>query len=286
MFLGDGNDGPESNNRVHYEAYSDPALLGTRDPQATRFLVVLADNVPHSVAAFGACPSTAPLSDPGRNGVNESGAGDDLETPAVIAGLNADDTTLLYISYIGGTGTHPCHEALAAATGGDAVSDEQAEDIGHFIIDQAELVPYTVNLRSSPSMPIGFSFSPAPPYGPFTGEQTITFVETITAPTLVGIYTCTIRAVMTPGGPTTAVEQVTITVTPGPPATLRAHPADGHEHRRRPALRHGDRSRRVRESEAGRHGSVHGHRTGQHERLRGDERDRTGDVLLHVSAAR
>ena len=56
MFLGDGNDGPEANNRVHFKAYSDSVLLGSRDPDATRFLVVLADNVPHSTVAFGACP--------------------------------------------------------------------------------------------------------------------------------------------------------------------------------------------------------------------------------------
>src|SRR5688572_23936253 len=68
MTLGFGGDGPEANNRVHFEAYSDLVLLGTRDPQATQFLVVLADNIPHSVAAFGACASTAPFSDPGQIG--------------------------------------------------------------------------------------------------------------------------------------------------------------------------------------------------------------------------
>jgi len=76
----------------------------------------------------------------------------------------------------------------------------------------------------SRSRTIGISFSPAPPYGPFTGAQTIPFTETITAPTLVGSYTCTVTAVITPGGPTTAVQTVNVTVTPGPPATLTLAP--------------------------------------------------------------
>ncbi|HZB23348.1 MAG TPA: Ig-like domain-containing protein, partial [Gaiellaceae bacterium] len=141
-----------------------------------------------------------------------------------IAGLIADDHTLLYISYIGGPTALACHEDLAGATGGDAVPDEEAEDIAAFIIDQAEEVPYTVDLQVSPGCAIGFSFSPAPPYGPFTGPSHPTFVETITAPTLVGSYTCTVTAVMTPGGPTTAVQTVNVTVTPGPPATLDLTP--------------------------------------------------------------
>jgi hypothetical protein len=218
MTLGFGNDGPEANNRVHFEAYSDPVLLASRDADATRFLVVLADNVPHSVAAFGDCPSTAPFSDPGRNGVNESGAGDDIETPDAIDGLVADEHILLYIDY--GGFALACHEDLAAPTGGDAVPAADAEDIGAFIVAQAEETPYTVDLQVSAGCLIGFDFAPAPPYGPFTGESTTTFVETITAPTIPGSYTCTVTAVMNPGGPTTAVEEVNVTVTPGDPATL------------------------------------------------------------------
>ena len=234
MTLGNGADGPESNNRVHFEAYSDSVLLASRDADATRFLVVLADNVPHSTVAFGDCPATidadgTPLSDPGRNGVNEEGAGDDIETPDAIDGLNADDHTLLYISYNRGSplgsAVHPCHEDLAVATGGVAVASNDAEDIGAFIIEQAQETPYTVDLEISAGCEIGFSFDPAPPYGPFTGEQTILFTETITAPEVVGDYTCTITAVMTPGGPTTAVETVNVTVVPGDPATLELEPA-------------------------------------------------------------
>lgn len=227
MTLGFGGDGPEANNRVHFEAYSDLVLLGSRDPQATQFLVILADNIPHSVAAFGDCASTAPFSDPGRNNINQSGAGDDIETPAAMAGLNANNFTLLYIDY--GGFALPCHEDLAAATGGDAVPDEDAEDIAVFIIDEAQEVPYEVDLVVSGPLcqtPAGLniSFDPAPPYGPFTGEQTIFFTEEITAPTVPGDYKCTVQAVMNPGGPTTAVEVINITVVAGAPATLTLDP--------------------------------------------------------------
>ena len=225
MTLGNGGDGPESNNRVHFEAYSDPALLASRDADASRFLVVLADNVPHGVAAFEDCPATGILSDPGRNGVNESGAGDDIETLEALNGLNADDHTLLYISYGASTTAHPCHVDMAEETGGVAVADEDAEDIGAFIIEQAQETPYFVDLEISAGCQIGFEFDPDFPQGPFTGEQTIEFVETITAPTAVGTYTCTITAVMDPGGPTTAVEEVTVTVVPGDPANLELEPA-------------------------------------------------------------
>ena len=223
MVLGNGLDLPESNNRVHFEAYSDATLLATRDPEATRFLVVLADNVPHSMTSFGACPSTAPLSDPGRNGVNESGAGDDIDTGEAISGLIADDHTLLYISY-NTTTANPCHASLANATGGVAVPESDAEDIGAFIIDQAAEVPYTVDLAVSAGCQLGITFSPAPPYGPFSGESHPMFTETITAPTVPGSYTCTVTAVMTPGGPTTAVQTINVLVTPGDPATLELTP--------------------------------------------------------------
>lgn len=218
MALGDGGDGPEANNRVHFEAYSDPALTSVRDAQATQFLVVLADNVPHSMTTYGACPSTAPLSDPGRNGINESGAGDDLDTAETILGLTANGITLLYIDY--GAFALSCHEAMAAGTGGDAVPSSAAPDIAAFIIANAELVPYTVNLEVSAGCQIGFDFGGAFPTSSHTGEQTIPFVETITAPTVPDTYTCMITAVMTPGGATTAVETVTVTVVPADPATL------------------------------------------------------------------
>jgi len=223
---GSGGDGPEAYNRAFFEAYADggnPIVL-TRDPLASQFLVVLGDAAPHSATSFGTCPA-APPADFGRNGV--AGGGDDLNTSITIAGLNAANIDLLMIRYTTGGVSVPlsCYQDMANATGGTAVDNSSAPSIGNFIIANAQLVPYTVNLQVSAGCPIGFSFSPAPPYGPFTGSQTISFTETITAPTLVGSYTCTITAVMSPGGPTTAVETVIVNVIPGPPATLVLTPA-------------------------------------------------------------
>jgi hypothetical protein len=216
-----GGDGPESYNRVHFEAYSDGVLLASRDPQATQFLVELGDNFPHSNVAFGACPAAPPI-DPGRDQIH--GTADDLNTPTTIAGLNANDIILLMIAYNTGAAVLPCYESMAQATGGDAVPAGGAGTISAFIIAEAAEVPYTVSLAVNPGCQIGFSFSPAPPYGPFQGPSHPTFTETITAPTAAGNYTCTITAVMSPGGPTTAVQTVNLTVVAGPPATITLTP--------------------------------------------------------------
>jgi hypothetical protein len=210
---GSGGDAPEAYNRAYYESYADgtnPIVL-TRDPLATQFLVVLGDAAPHSSTAFGSCPASPP-DDFGRDGIG--GTADDLDTATTIAGLNASDITLLMIRYTTGGVSVPlsCYQDMANATGGTAVDDSGAGTIGPFIIANAQAVPYTVNLQVSAGCPIGFSFSPAFPQGPLTGPQTIPFTETITAPPLVGNYTCTITAVLTPGGPTTAVETVNVTV--------------------------------------------------------------------------
>jgi hypothetical protein len=114
----------------------------------------------------------------------------------------------------------PCYEAMAGATGGDAVAAGGAGTISAFIIAEAAEVPYTVNLAVNAGCLLNIAFSPAPPYGPFSGPSHPTFVETITAPTTPGNYTCTVTAVMNPGGPTTAVQTVNVTVTPGNPFTL------------------------------------------------------------------
>jgi hypothetical protein len=220
-----GGDAPEAYNRVYYESYTDgtnPIVL-TRDPLATQFLVVLGDAAPHSATSFGSCPA-APPNDLGRDGL--AGTADDLDTTTAINGLIANDIHLAMIRYTtGGVSVSlSCYQDMASATGGTAVDDSGAGTIGPFIVSNAQAVPYTVNLQVSPGCPIGFSFNPAFPQGPFTGPQTLPFVETITAPTVPGSYTCTITAVLTPGGPTTAVETVNLTVTPGNPATLTLAP--------------------------------------------------------------
>lgn len=222
---GSGGDPAEAYNRAYFESYADgtnPIVL-TRDPLATQFLVVLGDAAPHSATAFGSCPASPP-NDLGRDGI--AGTADDLDTATTIAGLNANDITLLMIRYTtGGVSVAlSCYQDMANATGGTAVDDSGAGTIGPFIIANAQAVPYTVNLQVSAGCPIGFSFSPSFPQGPFTGPQTIPFTETITAPTVPGNYTCTIRAVLTPGGPTAAVETVNVTVVPANPATLTLVP--------------------------------------------------------------
>ena len=224
-----GGDGPEAYNRTFFEAYSDaaysaPVASGGRDPLASQFLVVLGDATPHSATGFGSCVN-APPDDFGRDAA--PGGGDDLTTAATIAGLSANKITLLMIRYTtGGVSVAlPCYVDMATATGGTAVDDSGAGTIGPFIIANAKLVPYTADLVVSAGCPIGFSFNPAFPTGSLTGPQTISFVETITAPTTVGSYSCTITAVTTPGGPTSAVENVNVEVTPAEPATLVLKPA-------------------------------------------------------------
>lgn len=224
-----GGDNPEAYNRTFFEAYSDaaysaPVASGGRDPLASQFLVVLGDATPHSATGFGSC-ANAPPDDFGRDAA--PGGGDDLTTAATLAGLSANKITLLMIRYTtGGVSVAlPCYVDMATATGGTAVDDSGAGTIGPFIIANAKLVPYTADLVVSSGCPIGFSFNPAFPTGSLTGPQTIPFVETITAPTTVGSYTCTITAVTTPGGPTNAVETVNVAVTPGEPATLDLTPA-------------------------------------------------------------
>jgi hypothetical protein len=223
-----GGDFPEAYNRAFFEAsadaaYAAPVSAGGRDPLATQFLVVLGDAAPHSSTAFGSCPASPP-DDFGRDGA--AGGGDDLTTSGALATLSSSGITLLMIRYTtGGVSTSlACYQSLAAATRGTAVDDSGAGTIGPLIVSSARLVPYTANLVVSTGCPIGFSFNPTFPTGSLTGPQSIPFVETITAPTTVGTYTCTITATTDPGGPTAAVETVEITVTPAAPATLDLQP--------------------------------------------------------------
>ncbi len=224
-----GGDGPEAYNRTFFEAYSDaayslPVAAGGRDPLASQFLIVLGDATPHSATGFGSC-ADAPPDDFGRDGA--PGGGDDISSADAIAGLVAHNITLLMIRYTtGGVSVAlPCYADLATATGGTAVDDTGAGSIGPFIIANAKLVPYTADLVVSAGCPIGFSFNPTFPTAALTGPQTIPFVETITAPNVVGPYTCTITAVTSPGGATNAVETVNVTVTPAEPSTLVLTPA-------------------------------------------------------------
>ena len=223
----DGGDDPEAYNRTFFEAYSDSAYSaavasGGRDPLASQFLVVLGDAMPHDAAGFGSCPS-APPDDYGRDG--QAGGGDDLTTAGTLGGLSTHGITLLMIRYATGVADLSCYQDLANATGGTAVDATASMAIGPFIVTNAKLVSYTADLSVQTGCPIGFSFNPAFPTGSLTGPQSITFDETITAPTTVGTYTCTITATTDPGGATLAVETVSVTVTPGDPAAIDLQPA-------------------------------------------------------------
>ncbi|HEY3017722.1 MAG TPA: Ig-like domain-containing protein, partial [Gaiellaceae bacterium] len=70
--------------------------------------------------------------------------------------------------------------------------------------------------------PVGISFNPPFPQGPFTAPVDITFDEVITAPTLVGVYSCGVTAVV--DGTPRAIQHVNVTVIPGRPATLTLAP--------------------------------------------------------------
>ena len=214
MACGGGNDGPEAYNRTFFEAVNDPALL--YNPNAVRFLVVLGDNIPHDPdqsASFSNCPDTSPV-DPGRDAI--VGTSDDIHTAAAVSGLAASNDTLLMISY----GSYlSCYDQLTAATGGTAVAGGGGSTLSSQIVTAINTTAShidEVDLAVSAGCPLGVSFDPSPPYGPFTAPVDISFGETITAPSAPGVYSCTVTAVV--DGTARAVENINVTVpqnTPG-----------------------------------------------------------------------
>ena len=211
MTAGGGGDGPEANNRVFFEAYSDPALLYSGAP---KFLVVLADNIghdPNQQASFSNCPNASPV-DPGRDGI--VGTADDITTASAIAGLNANDITLFMIAY--SSSRLGCYQQLSAATGGSAAVGGGGATLSSQIIAAIEADASSleeVTLQVSAGCPLGIAFDPAPPYGPFTVPASgldITFTETITAPGTEGAYACTVTAIA--DGAVRAVQNVNATV--------------------------------------------------------------------------
>jgi Mg-chelatase subunit ChlD len=211
MAAGGGGDFPEAYNWVFNKAYSDPVLDASRNPAAVQFLVVLGDAPPHNSPAPTVAPACGnqPPADAGINSTSE------------IGGLNANDITLLMINY---GAQLSCYQQLAGATGGTAVN--AGADLSGTIIGQIQAAAAhidSVNLVVSGACPpVGISFNPLPPYGPFTAPVDISFTETITAPTVPGVYSCTVTAVV--DGTARAVQTVNVTVTPANPATLTLAP--------------------------------------------------------------
>ena len=222
MVAGGGGDAPEAYNPVFHDAYSDPVLDASRNPDAVQFLVVLGDAAPHNSPAPAVAPACGdtPPADPGMSSDTE------------IAGLNANEITLLMIHYehVGTSTTLACYQQLAGATGGSAVSggSDLSDQIIAQIREAAAEIDEVLLLVSGPGCqtPAGLNIAFTPPnppsYGPFTAPVDINFQETITAPTLPGDYTCTVTAVV--DGTPRAVQTINATVTPGPPATLTLEP--------------------------------------------------------------
>src|SRR6266511_2787317 len=222
MSCGGGNDGPEAYNRVFDEAVNDPALV--YDPNAVRFLVVLGDNIPHDTtqqATFTNCPNTS-VNDPGPDGI--LGNADDIRTPAAISGLNGANDTLLMINY--GGFYLSCYQDLASATGGSAVLGGGGATLSAQIIAGIQAAAAHIDVVDlvvgPPGCPLSISFAPAPPYGPFTAPVDIGFTESITAPTLVGTYSCSVTAIV--DGTPRAVQHINVRVHPGEAARLTLTP--------------------------------------------------------------
>jgi Mg-chelatase subunit ChlD len=215
MAAGGGGDFAEAYNFVFHDAFSDAVLDASRNPDAVQFLVVLGDAPPHNSPAPTVAPACGnqPPADPG------------ITSDTEIAGLNANDITLLMIHFSTPVNIPiACYQQLTGATGGSAV--ESGGDLSGEIISQIQAAAAhidTVNLVVSGACPpVGISFNPVPPYGPFTAPVDIAFDETITAPTVPGVYSCAVTAVV--DGTARAIQHVNVTVTPANPATLTLAP--------------------------------------------------------------
>ncbi len=226
MSAGGGGDLPESFNRVFFETYSDTSPHGEEGPPhlaydagAPRFLLVLADDIPHDTGqhtTFSACPNTS-VTDPGRDAT--VGSSDDLTTKATLDGLKANNTNVSFVTYNpgGGTpGTTECHAQLAAYTGGlqatHATTDSLADEIVSLVKQTATKVDNVEFAVEPSSFASWVTFSPPGPYGPFTAPRDIPYDLKIAVPaeTAPGTYGFTVRAVA--DGSPRAEQLVTIEV--------------------------------------------------------------------------
>ena len=178
MSAGGGGDFAEAYNPVFNDAYSDPVLNASRNPDAVQFLVVLGDAPPHNSPPAAVAPTCGnqPPADPGMTSDTE------------IAGLNANDITLLMIRY---SNFIPlgCYQELAGATGGTAVNS--GGDLSPTIIaqieaaaaeiDEVRLVVSGAGCQTPAGLTVTFNPPNPPPYGPFTAPVDIHFQETIAA---------------------------------------------------------------------------------------------------------
>jgi len=198
------------------------------NPAAVKFLIVLGDNIGHDPvqnSTFSACPNTTPL-DPGRDTI--LGTPDDIHTAAAISGLSAANDKLLMISY----GSFlSCYSQLAGATGGTAVSSGGSGTLPGIIVNAIKAAAAHIGEAhlavTGPCTLVtaggSVSFSPSS-YTNVTAPVDLAFTETITAPTLVGTYTCEVQGFadgVARGNP----EEISVTVVAGAPAKVVLSPA-------------------------------------------------------------
>ncbi|MCA1670942.1 MAG: Ig-like domain-containing protein [Actinobacteria bacterium] len=120
-----------------------------------------------------------------------------------------------------------CYQQLAGATGGTAVNGGGGATLSSQIIagiNAAAASIDTVDLVVSAGCPLNVTFTPPnpPSYGPFSAPVDINFTENVTAPNIVGNYSCTVTAVV--DGDPRAEQVINVTVTPGPPNSITLTP--------------------------------------------------------------
>ena len=133
LTIGSGRDGPQDYTRIIHESYNDTNL--TRRANATRFLILFGDNVPHDTN-FDIDNNGNPDNkggDPGRDTI--LGTADDLDFEDEVANASAAGVHILAV-YNGSTGSRYPWEYMANETGGEYFELEKAEQIPDAIKDQ------------------------------------------------------------------------------------------------------------------------------------------------------
>ncbi len=153
LTVGGGGDLPESYERALFETYSDPGI-GWRDG-AARVVVAWLDNIPHD-CLLAPPYNTTSGSDPGRDGI--IGNADDIDMDDVIAGMTAENITLIVLSS-GSSNITALWENYASLTGGTAIQINRngtipgGEDVATFIsnlINESISSVSTLTLEANP----------------------------------------------------------------------------------------------------------------------------------------
>ncbi len=131
LVLGYGGDGPQDYTRVMYESYADPAIEYRSG--AKKILINFGDNIPHDCDINEGVPGTSTVvstgGDPGRDEV--MGTSDDLDLQDVLAGMAANEVTLLEVHTSTYAATH--WDYWTGITGGE-----------HFILNSVSDIPSAI----------------------------------------------------------------------------------------------------------------------------------------------